>query len=95
MWNRFRPLSLNRRPRHLKNAALQKFKMMSSRSDDSLKFSKPIASRAAPESASDKSHWVRDAGGNGEVTGFVNPWESSRVLAFPALFKAMMKCVLS
>ena len=60
-----------------------------------MKFSTPTASRAVPKSASDKSHWVRDAGGNGEVTGFANPWQSSRVLSFPALLRAMIQCVLS
>ncbi|KAJ5527570.1 dioxygenase [Penicillium frequentans] len=91
MWNGFRPLSLKQRPPHLTNAVLQIFRTMSSASDYNLNFSKPTASRAVPESAGDKSHWVRNAGGNGDVTGFANSWESSRVLSFPALFRAMIK----
>ena len=94
MWNTLRTFFLNQRPQHFPNSALQRFKMMSSGSDYDVKFSTPAASNAVPKSASDKSHWVRDAD-NGEVTGFLNPWDSSRVLAFPALFKAMIQYALT
>ena len=51
----------------------------------------PAASGAVPDTASKKSHWVRDESGNGEAKGFVNPWESSREFSFPEIFKAMVQ----
>lgn len=52
--------------------------------------SAPAALATVPETASEKSHWVRD-GDKGEPRGFVNPWESAHDFSFPEIFKAMMQ----
>ncbi|OJI88847.1 hypothetical protein ASPTUDRAFT_49756 [Aspergillus tubingensis CBS 134.48] len=54
-------------------------------------FSAPSPSKAAPESASKKTHWVRDESQPEEIKGFRNPWESSRDFTFPEIFKSMMR----
>jgi len=51
----------------------------------------PAALGWVPDTASDKSHWVRDVVGKGEAKGFVNPWESPRDFSFPEIFKAMVQ----
>lgn len=51
----------------------------------------PVALRAVPNTVGEKSHWVRDVTGKGEVKGFVNPWESSREFSFPEIFKTMVQ----
>ena len=53
--------------------------------------SAPAALGAVPDTASEKSHWLRDKAGKGEVKGFVNPWESSHDFSFPEIFKAMVQ----
>jgi len=53
--------------------------------------SAPAALGAVPDTASEKSHWVRDEAGEGEAKGFVNPWESSHDFSFPEIFKAMVQ----
>ncbi|PYI11095.1 dioxygenase [Aspergillus sclerotiicarbonarius CBS 121057] len=62
---------------------------MSSGSQYTLTLSAPTPSTAAPESASEKSHWVRDA--NGNVKGFANPWKSAHDFSFPEIFKSMIQ----
>jgi hypothetical protein len=52
--------------------------------------SAPAALGAVPETAKEKSHWVRD-GDTGEPKGFANPWESAHDFTFPEIFKAMMQ----
>ncbi|KAL7660441.1 hypothetical protein ACMYSQ_003319 [Aspergillus niger] len=66
-------------------------KTMTSKTKYTWTFSAPSASKAAPESASKKDHWVRGEGHPEEVKGFRNPWESSRDFTFPELFKSMMR----
>lgn len=51
----------------------------------------PAALGAVPDTVSEKSHWLRDETGKGEVRGFVNPWESSHDFSFPELFRAMVQ----
>ncbi|KAI9742968.1 MAG: hypothetical protein M1818_003263 [Claussenomyces sp. TS43310] len=51
----------------------------------------PAALGAVPDTVSEKSHWLRDEAGKGEVKGFVNPWESSHDFSFPEIFKAMVQ----
>jgi len=51
----------------------------------------PTALGAVPDTMSEKSHWLRDETGKGEVKGFVNPWESSHDFTFPEIFKAMVQ----
>jgi len=53
--------------------------------------SAPAALGAVPDTVSEKSHWLRDKAGKGEVEGFVNPWESSHDFSFPEIFKAMVQ----
>lgn len=53
--------------------------------------SAPAALGAAPDAASEKSHWVRDETGRGDAKGFKNPWESARDFSFPEIFKAMVQ----
>ncbi|RAL00865.1 dioxygenase [Aspergillus ibericus CBS 121593] len=62
---------------------------MSSASQYTLTLSPPTLSRTAPESASDKNHWVRDATGNAK--SFVNPWPSSKDFTFPEIFRDMIQ----
>lgn len=46
---------------------------------------------AAPETASEKAHWVEDGAGQGAIKRFINPWESSHDFSFPEIFKAMVR----
>jgi hypothetical protein len=51
----------------------------------------PAVLGAAPDTASEKSHWVRDKDGKGEVKGFVNPWDSYRDFTHAGVMKAMIQ----
>lgn len=53
--------------------------------------SAPAALSAVPDTASDKSHWLGDRTGGGEVKGFKNPWDSAHDFSFPEIFKAMVQ----
>jgi hypothetical protein len=53
--------------------------------------STPAELDAVPDTVNEKKHWVRDNNSTGEVTGFVNPWESSHEYTFPEIFKAMVQ----
>lgn len=53
--------------------------------------SAPAPLDVVPESTSEKSHWVCDDNGKGQIKRFVNPWESARDFTFPEIFKAMMQ----
>ena len=64
---------------------------MTSKREYTWTFGTPSASKAAPESASKKTHWVRDESQPEEIKGFRNPWESSRDFTFPEIFKSMMR----
>ncbi|PWY95901.1 dioxygenase [Aspergillus sclerotioniger CBS 115572] len=63
--------------------------MSGSGSHHVLSLSEPTLSKASPENASEKSHWVRDA--DGQVKGFANPWDSSHDFSFPEIFKSMIQ----
>ncbi|EED12105.1 conserved hypothetical protein [Talaromyces stipitatus ATCC 10500] len=52
--------------------------------------SAPAALSAVPDTASDKSHWLRDTTDRGKVKGFRNPWKSAHDFSFPEIFKAMV-----
>lgn len=53
--------------------------------------STPAALGAVPDTASEKSHWVRDKDGKGELKGFVNPWESYRDFTHAEVMKVMFQ----
>lgn len=53
--------------------------------------SAPAALTAVPDTASAKSHWLRDEARSDEAKGFKNPWESSHDFSFPEIFKAMIQ----
>jgi N-acyl-phosphatidylethanolamine-hydrolysing phospholipase D len=101
MRNILRPFSLSQRsrtpPQHFTNAEIPIYRTMSSGSGGvaaalyAVTVSTPAALGAVPDTASEKSHWLRDKAGKGEVKGFVNPWESSHDFSFPEIFKAMVQ----
>lgn len=53
--------------------------------------STPAALGAVPDTATEKSHWLRDKDGKGELKGFVNPWESYRDFTHGEVMKAMIQ----
>lgn len=56
--------------------------------------STPAALGAVPDTATEKSHWLRDRGGKGEVKGFVNPWESYKDFTTTSILTSMIRQVL-
>ncbi|CRG92021.1 N-acyl-phosphatidylethanolamine-hydrolyzing phospholipase D [Talaromyces islandicus] len=75
---------------HRSRAHTSRYRAMSSGNGGyTVTVSAPAALAPVPDTASEKSHWVRD-GGKGEPRRFVNPWESAYDFTFPEMFKAMM-----
>lgn len=101
MRNILRPFFSSQRsrtpPQHFTKAEIPRYRTMSSGSGGvaaalyAVTVSAPAALGAVPDTVSEKSHWLRDEAGKGEVKGFVNPWESSHDISFPEIFKAMVQ----
>lgn len=76
---------------HRARARTSRYRAMNpGNADYSVTVSAPAALSPVPETAREKSHWVRD-GDKGEPKGFVNPWKSAYDFTFPEMFKAMMQ----
>jgi N-acyl-phosphatidylethanolamine-hydrolysing phospholipase D len=53
--------------------------------------STPTALGAVPDTATEKSHWVRDKDGKGEFKEFVNTWESYHDFTHSKAIKVMIQ----